>query len=139
MSLRRAASGGNMLERVTRLEEKIDALAPRAWVQDAFAPVNQTLTRLEQAIASLTDDSKALFHAHEQMLQERAEQQRQLFDEKLAAAKAEAKAFQERTLFNQLRDRWGPLATALSAIAGFVVILAGVFQWWLFAYVLKGH
>lgn len=124
-------------ERLARLEAKNDDLAPRVWVQEALAPLSITLTRLEEAIASLTEDSKSLYAAHERFLQERAEQERALFQEKMAALRAENAAVQERTFLNWFKDRAAPIAGAIATILALAAMIGGAVQWWIVEHVLK--
>lgn len=134
---RTSDSDAAICERLARLEAKNDDLAPRVWVQEALAPLNITLVRLEEAIASLTQDSKSLYSAHERFLQERAEQERALFEEKMAALRAENAAAAQRTFLNWFKDRAAPIAGAIATILALAAMIGGAVQWWIVEHVLK--
>lgn len=146
-----ASELGNLAERITRLESKFDNIAPRTWVLEVLKPVEQSISRMEQTVSRLADESKILFSFHEQLLKERAEHERLESEAKLqaiheqhaqamkaaqdAAASAEARAASAGAL-HWIEKKASPVVSFLSTVIGIVIIGGGLFAWWITNYVL---
>lgn len=148
---RRPAPGADLLERITRLESLHDNLAPRTWVQEVMAPVQQSITRMEQTVTRLAEESKILFSFHEQLLKERAEHERQESEAKILAiqeqhaqamkvAQAAAHHAEERAeragALHWIEKKAGPVVSFLSTVVGIIAIGGGLIAWWITNYVL---
>lgn len=66
----------------TKVDGRMETLAPREWVHQIMQPIQQSITRMETAVSQLTTDAKDLFDAHSAMLKEKGDRERQEWAEK---------------------------------------------------------
>jgi len=152
----------HLAERVAALESQRDNLAPRTWVQEVLRPLEQSITRMEQSVSRLADESKILFSFHEELLKERAEHERlknaaeieaikeshQLAMEAAskaavkaeeaaskAAERAEERAEQSHPI-HLLQTKVTPILGFITAAAGVLAVVGGSIGWWIVHYVL---
>jgi len=66
------------------MELRFDSVAPRGWVHDVLDPIKQSISKIENAIASqsatvgdLAEKMKMMFESHDAFLKEKAESERE--------------------------------------------------------------
>lgn len=107
----------------TRLESLVDKLASRDWVRDLIEPIRESAFKTEHAVSTLAKESSALYAAHDQLLKERAERERQMHEAELERQKS-------NSFYALLRDKWAPLLGLFLAGAGGLKLLGDAITFW---------
>lgn len=105
---------------VRLMQEKMDGrlqdLAPRGWVHELVAPIQQSVVRMEAAVSGLAEDAKLLFKSHSDVLEEKRKQ-----NELEWAA---------RTPLGLVK-KYGPVIGFLVGVVALFRILGSLFEVWL--------
>ena len=117
----------NFEARLTRLETLSENWAQQGWVKDLVQPIQESVIRMEHAVNTLTDDSKMLVRAHEELLKDRAERERRLYEEQLRQAR-------DRTFGNLLRENVAPILGVVLSTAAIIALLGEILKFWLVNY-----
>ncbi|MGA9771451.1 MAG: hypothetical protein WBV94_20630 [Blastocatellia bacterium] len=122
-----------IIERLVKVEGDIkylrESYAPLTKVIEMLSPMRESIIRIENSIANLTCDitdltveGKKLYGLHEQVLQARAEQERQLTEEKI-------KKLNERTFQAFITNRLMPVCGAIVIVATILGFIWVAFKW----------
>lgn len=109
-------------ERVTRLESRVDALATKEWVRDLVEPIKNAAVETQHAMTSLSDQFKALFAGHTELLKERSEREREDHEQK--------------SWHYILTKKWAPVAGFILTLISLIGAVGGFLAWWILNYVL---
>ncbi len=60
-----------------RLDNRFDGVAREGWVREFVRPIQDSFLKMEMVVASLSEDAKSLFAAHDALLTEKAETEKQ--------------------------------------------------------------
>lgn len=99
-----------------KLAAQLDGYAPVKMVHDMLTPLRETTIRMEMSLKQLSEQVGTVFKLHEEVMRERADMERRLHDEKVAALKQDS-------LWFVLKEKWLPLlalASALYAVLAYV-------------------
>jgi hypothetical protein len=100
---------------IAELKTQVKEHATHGWVRDIIRPIEQSVSRMEVAVTSLSDDAKSLFAAHDAMLKEKA-----------AAERAE---LESKTPMGLVKKYAPVIAFLLGAIALYGILSAAVQSW----------
>ena len=103
----------------TKVDGKVEALAPREWVHQLMQPIQQSITRMEASVSQLTTDAKDLFDAHSAMLTEKGARERQ--------------EWAERTPLGLVK-KYAPVIAFLVACVALFRVLGSLADYWLAAH-----
>lgn len=110
----------DILARLAVLEEKIVGYPPREWVKDYInqhtRPQAEAILRMEQTVKQLSEDASTLFAAHDKMLQDRAQREKEEHDARLA----ELRSLKDSRSLKGIARVYGPL---LGFITGLIVLI----------------
>ena len=129
-----------ILERVLQLEgvvrsveAQLKSYATQLHVAEALKPIEQSMLKQESIVNTLSLRVNTVFDMHEQLLQQRAKQEREEFEARIrakeAAAEEKLRALEEKTLLGRVR-KYGPiLGWILAGAALFGAIYKGLESW----------
>lgn len=101
---------GKMETQVGVLLSKLEGFAPQQWVREIVQPLKESIIRQEAVLEHLGLRQEDLFDLHEEVLRERAKQQKELNEAKI-------KALEDATFGNWLRQRAAPLLALFIGLA----------------------
>lgn len=120
--------------RLTRLEEQVKVYARTEWVMESLAELTRTVDLLGLSIKDVVKQigvvsgrQEDLYKTHDTLLKQRAEQERQEFDD---ARKLLQSKLEDRNPLT-VAKRWLPAASLIVAIVALFRILGSLIEAWL--------
>ena len=101
------------------IEDQLKDIPPREWVKDFVRPLEHSIAKIEAAVTMLASRADSLFTAHNELLREKAAQDK--------------KSLEERTPSGWLK-KWGPVFSLIGALFLVYNILSSMLQAWLKAH-----
>jgi hypothetical protein len=105
--------------RVALIEDQLKDIPPREWVKDFVRPLEHSIAKIEAAVTSLAGRADSLFSAHNELLREKAAQDK--------------KALEERTPVGWLK-KWAPMFSLIATLFLLYNILSSLLQAWMKAH-----
>jgi len=118
-------------ERLAAIEESQKHLATKEWVQEIFHPIQTGQSRIESALAGLTEKVSSLFAAHDEFLKEQSDQAKAKREEEKRINDEQLKALKERGFMHWISNVGTPALTFMTTAIGFASVVLAGFLWWL--------
>jgi uncharacterized coiled-coil protein SlyX len=109
-------------DRLREVESRLFGLekqtATQLWVTEKMSAMDRSLTAMQSSIEGSAKKLESLFTMHDQMLRDRAEQEKALNSEKIDALK-------KNTLTTLIKEKWTPILAFIIALSAVFGLMSG--------------